>query len=72
MTVQRHVKGETYYGFSVGQEADELKEPEAPIGTTEPSLTDKIESAEEIERGEVESIPTVQQRRYSVDWDPIQ
>lgn len=52
--------------------ADELKEPEAPIHTTESSLTDKTDLAEDLQRGEVKARSTVEQRRFSVDWDPIQ
>lgn len=75
-TVQQYVKGEmssTDYGFSsVRPQADELEGPEAPVHTTEPSLTDKTDLAEAIQQGEVIPTPTGQQRRFSVDWDPIQ
>lgn len=74
--MQQYVKGETSstdYGFSsVQPQVDELKEPEAPIHTTEPSLTDKTDLAEDLQQGEVKPTPTVQQRRFSIDWDPIQ
>ncbi|KAK4691976.1 hypothetical protein P7C71_g5140, partial [Lecanoromycetidae sp. Uapishka_2] len=74
-TVQQYVKGEstsTDYGLSsVGPEADELKEPEAPVHTTEPLLTEKAEPAEELQKGDVDPTPTSQVRRFSVDWDPI-
>lgn len=74
-TVQQYVKGETSstdYGFSsVQPQDDELEEPEAPIHTTEPSLTDKTDLAEDIQQGEVTPMPTAQQRRFSIDWDPI-
>ena len=74
-TVQQYVKGETsssIYGFSsVRSQKDELEEPEAPAHTTEPSLTDKTDLAEDIQQGEVTPIPTAQQRRFSIDWDPI-
>ena len=75
-TVQQYVKGETSstdYGFSsMGPQKDELEEPEASVHTTEPSLTDKTDLAEDIQKGEVTPMPTIQQRRFSVDWDPIQ
>lgn len=75
-TVQQYVTGESAsadYGYSsVGPMADELKEPEAPIHTTEPSLTDKTDLAEHLQRGEVKARSPVEQRRFSVDWDPIQ
>lgn len=75
-TVQQYVKGETsstYYGFSsVGAHEDEPEEPEAPVHTTEPSLTDKTDLAEDIQQGEVTPPPTAQQRRFSIDWDPLQ
>ena len=74
-TVQQYVKGETSstdYGFSsVQPQDDELEEPEAPIHTTEPSLTDKTDLAEDIQQGEATPMPTAQQRRFSVDWDPV-
>ena len=65
MTVPKYVKGEissTDYSFT----------PEAPVHTTEPSLTDKTDLAEGIQQGEVTPVPTAQQRRFSVDWDPMQ
>lgn len=73
--MQQYVKGETSsadYGFSVRPQAEELKEPEAPVHTTEPSLTDKTDLAQDIQQGEVKPTPTAQQRRFSTDWDPIQ
>ena len=74
-TAQQYVKGETSstdYGFSsVLSREDELEEPEAALHTTEPSLTDKTNLAEDIQQGEVMPMPTAQQRRYSIDWDPI-
>ena len=74
--MQRYVKGETSstdYGYSsVRPQEDKLEEPEALVHSTEPSLTDKTDLAEEIQLGEVRPMPTAQQRRFSVDWDPIQ
>lgn len=74
--MQQYVKGEatsTEYGFSsVGTKADELEEPEIPVQTTEPLLTDKIKPAAELQEGEIEPTPTPQARRFSIDWDPIQ
>ena len=69
------MKGEastTDYGFSSVAPVEELKEPEALIHTTEPSLTDRAEVVEELEKGEVQPPPTAEVRRFSVDWDPIQ
>ena len=75
-TVQQYVKGEapsTQYGiFSVGTKVDELGEPEVPVHTTEPLLTDKTDPAEELQKGKAVPISKSQQRRFSVDWDPIQ
>lgn len=71
--MQQHVKGEastTDYGFS--SDVPTIKEPEALVDTTERPLTEKTELVEEIQQGELTPIPTVQQRRFSVDWDPIQ
>ena len=39
---------------------------------TEQQLTEKTEPVEDLDRGDVKPVPTVQQRRFSVDWDPIQ
>lgn len=67
------MKGEastTDYGYS--SLVLTIKEPEALVNTTELPLTEKTELAEEIQQGELTPIPTVQQRRFSVDWDPIQ
>lgn len=75
-TVQQYVQGETTttdFGYSsipeplIGKEG----EPEASVITTERPLTEKTEPVEELDQGEVKPMPTVQQRRYSVDWDPI-
>ena len=75
-TVPQLVKGETSstdYGFSsLRPKNDVLEEPEASLHTTEPPLTDKTNLAEDIQQGEVTPIPTAQQRRYSIDWDPRQ
>ena len=65
-TVQQYVVGESTnadYGTI-------STEPEAPINTTEPSLTDKTDPAESSSKGEMKPTPTVQQRKFSVDWDP--
>ncbi len=63
----------TDYGFSsVRPQEDELEKPEAPVHTTEPLLTDKTDLAEDIQQGEAKPTPTAQQRRFSIDWDPIQ
>ena len=73
-TVQQYVKGEAFrsdFGFSsMGYPIGQTDEPEASISTTEPQLTDKTELAEGIQAGEIRPIPTAQQRRFSVDWDP--
>ena len=46
--------------------------PEPSATSTEPQLTEKTEPVEDFDRGDVKPVPTVQQRRFSVDWDPIQ
>lgn len=75
-TVQQYVRGEittTDFGISSIPEPliAEGGEPEASIILTEQPLTERTEHAEELDHGEVTPIPTIQQRRYSVDWDPI-
>lgn len=42
------------------------------IGVAEPSITEDHFEVEESEKGELEPAPTVEQRRYSVDWNPAQ
>ena len=58
--------------FSGGPSVGRRDEPGGATSTTEPQLSDKTELAEDIQSGEVKPIPTIQQRRFSVDWDPIQ
>ena len=74
-TVQQYVKGEEInsdFGFfSTDPSLGARQEPEAPTNTTEPQLTDRTELAEGVHSGEVKPVPRVQQRRFSVDWDPI-
>ncbi|KAI4140234.1 MAG: hypothetical protein LQ341_003923 [Variospora aurantia] len=75
-TVQQYVRGEittTDFGISSIPEPliAEGGKPEASIILTEQPLTERTEHAEELDHGEVTPIPTVQQRRYSIDWDPI-
>lgn len=74
--VQRYVKGEEsdndFDLFSGGPSVGRRDKPEGHTSTTEPQLSDKTELAEDIQSGEVKPIPTIQQRRFSVDWDPIQ
>ena len=70
-TVQQHVQGEsssTDYGYS---SAGPFVEENAPVNTTEKPLTEKPDLIEEIHKGEAASTIIVQQRRYSVDWDPL-
>ncbi|CAF9909017.1 MAG: glycogenin glucosyltransferase [Heterodermia speciosa] len=73
--VQQYVKGEDFNGdipfSSISPSLKERQEPEAPTNTTETQLTDRIELAEGVHSGEVKPVPTVQQQRFSVDWDPI-
>ena len=69
--MQQYVPGEAStadYGIDPGPRS--FEEPEAPINTTEPLLTDQTDPVEGIEKGEVKPTPTVEQRKYSVDWDP--
>lgn len=74
--VHQYVKGEASsadYGFSsVEPPVDKTEEPEAPHHTIEPLLIDKADRVEGIQQGYVETVPPVQQRRFSIDWDPLQ
>ena len=68
-TVQQYVKGEA---TRTGYEFDaKTEEPEAPVNSTEPSLTDTTNLAEDVQKGDVTPTSTAQQRRFSVDWDPL-
>ncbi|KAL8739903.1 MAG: hypothetical protein Q9190_007337 [Brigantiaea leucoxantha] len=64
-TVQQYVKGEastsTYGFFSVSEPARAEEKPEAQIETSE----------KPIQQGDRQPAPTIQQRRFSTDWDPI-
>ncbi|KAL9103438.1 MAG: hypothetical protein Q9163_001501 [Psora crenata] len=77
---QHFVSGETLsvdYGsssISVGPRTDEPTEPEAPRHITQmplADLADETDTAGEVEKAEATPIPTVEQRRFSVDWDPL-
>ena len=74
-TVQQYVEGEASssdFGFStVRSSVNELREPEAAVHSTEPSLSEETDLAEGLHKGEVKPTPTVEQRRYSIDWDPL-
>lgn len=70
--MQQYVTGEmenATYGFSsVGYPAGDYDEPETIVHTSEPSLTDKIDPAEDLQEGELETGP----RDYSMEWDAQQ
>lgn len=72
--VRQYVKGEASYpvGLSAGPSIGHEERTEASVTTTKPQLIEKTEPAEDLERGDAQPLPTVQQRRFSVDWDPIQ
>ena len=71
--MQQHVNDEL-----AGTESDlyqfssKSEEPEAAVHTTESPLTDKADLARDLDNGEVQPIRTAEQRRYSIDWDPLQ
>ena len=56
----------------MGPSLGRADKPEDYASTTEPQLSDQADVAENIQSGELQALPTVQQRRYSIDWDPIQ
>ncbi|KAL8726361.1 MAG: hypothetical protein Q9166_006768 [cf. Caloplaca sp. 2 TL-2023] len=75
-TVRQYVTGETStseLGFSSipGPSAISETPAEAQVNMTEQPRTEMAEPAEAIEQREVKPTPTVHQRRFSVDWDPI-
>ena len=73
--MRQYVTGEAstidYDLSAIGPSVGDKAWPEAPIDTTEPQLTDKTELAEDLESGDATPTPTAQQRKFSVDWDPI-
>ena len=72
-TVQQYVTGEitsTGLGLFPTPAVQSIEEPEGALNTTEPSLSEQLERAEQIDSGELKPTATVQQRRFSVDWDP--
>ena len=75
-TVQQYVKGEmssaSHGSLLVGYTAGGHEEPETPVHTTEPSLTDKTELAEELQKSEVAATLKPEQQDYSAEWDPQQ
>ena len=72
--VQRYVKGEAssrHYGYSTANPLkDENRILKARVNNTETLLAEKAELVEDIEQSEAVSIPNVEQRQYSADWDP--
>ena len=67
-TVSQYVTGEATasdFGFS--------SEPQpAAAESAETSMAEESHLAEDLTKGEAGPLPTVEQRRYSVDWDPAQ
>ncbi|KAL8701859.1 MAG: hypothetical protein Q9201_004687 [Fulgogasparrea decipioides] len=75
-TVQQHVKGGALtsdYGFASGPSSSLVQSMTSKVAdnTAEKPLTEKADPAEGIDRGEHQPTPAAQQRRFSVDWDPI-
>ncbi|KAL8656646.1 MAG: hypothetical protein Q9226_002602 [Calogaya cf. arnoldii] len=69
-TVQQYVTGET--SISNVEESSTLPPSvEAPVLTTEVPLTEKTERAEALDQGKITPTSNVEQRRLSIDWDPI-
>ncbi|KAL8801516.1 MAG: hypothetical protein Q9182_004419 [Xanthomendoza sp. 2 TL-2023] len=68
-TVPRYVTGETStskFGVSAIPESS----INAPVNVAETLLTEKTGPTEDYQQSKVEPTPTVQQRRFSIDWDP--
>ncbi|KAI4165332.1 MAG: hypothetical protein LQ342_001200 [Letrouitia transgressa] len=73
-TVQRHVNGEastSSFGFSSIIERSTREDLVVSVDNIEEPMTDNAEMIERVEQGDVQPIPTTQQRRHSVVWDPI-
>ncbi|KAL8996257.1 MAG: hypothetical protein Q9169_004188 [Polycauliona sp. 2 TL-2023] len=69
-TVQQYVKGETP-ATNFGALSVSPPPVEASAVSTEAPLTETKERAEALDQGEITPTPTVEQRRFSIDWDPI-
>lgn len=74
-SVQQHVRAQATsedYGYSsydpVGEEHKRL---EVPVSTAEVPLTEQPNLGEITGQNVDAPVPTVQQRRYSAEWDPI-
>ncbi|KAI4278229.1 MAG: hypothetical protein LQ337_001170 [Flavoplaca oasis] len=70
-TVQQYVTGETSNSVSEFPSIITPPPAEASAITTEPPLSEPTERAEALDQGAIKPTPTAQQRRFSVDWDPI-
>ncbi|KAL9045053.1 MAG: hypothetical protein Q9214_001855, partial [Letrouitia sp. 1 TL-2023] len=73
-TVQRHVNGEastSSFGFSSIIERSTGEDSMISVDKIEEPMTDTAKIIERVEQGDVHPVPTTQQRRYSVVWDPI-
>ncbi|KAI4229904.1 MAG: hypothetical protein LQ349_006332 [Xanthoria aureola] len=68
-TVQQYVLGEISTSH-IGSPSVAPPAVEAPVITTEVPLTEPTERAEALDQGKITPTPTVQQRRFSIEWDP--
>ena len=71
-TVPQYVIGETSTSDSGFPSIITPPPVEASAITAEPPLTEPTERAEELDQGALKPTSTAEQRRFSVDWDPIQ
>lgn len=74
-SVQQHVRaqatGEDYENSSFDPLGDEHKQLKVPVSTAEVPLTEQPNLGEILGQKVNAPVPTVQQRRYSAEWDPI-
>ncbi|KAI4237442.1 MAG: hypothetical protein L6R40_005934 [Gallowayella cf. fulva] len=69
-TVQKYVRGETVTS-EFGSSFIPGSSIEAPFTTTEIPLTEMAELSRGVEHRDVKSVPTGQQRNFSIEWDPM-
>lgn len=75
ISVQQHVRAQATsenYGYSsYDPVGEEHKRPEVPVSTVKVPLTEQPNLVEITGKKVDAPVPTVQQRRYSAEWDPI-
>lgn len=69
--VRAQATSEDFGYSSFDPDREEYRQPEVPVSSAEVPLTEQPNLGEIIGRKVDAPVPTVQQRRYSAEWDPI-